>query len=86
MFNPGRLLPVITCFVPRSKYLTLLHAPTSLAFRLLRTMADALCGPSNALQSFQKHTAVDRTLQQDRLALRQSSTQVAATDFNSSAL
>lgn len=30
-------------------------------------MADALCGPSNALQSFQKHTSVDRTLQQDRL-------------------
>lgn len=29
-------------------------------------MADALCGPSNALQSFQKHTSVDRTLQQDR--------------------
>lgn len=30
-------------------------------------MADALCGPSNALQSFQKHSQVDRTLQQDRL-------------------
>ncbi|KAK5943321.1 hypothetical protein PMZ80_004328 [Knufia obscura] len=30
-------------------------------------MTDALCGPSNALQSFQKHTSVDRTLQQDRL-------------------
>jgi hypothetical protein len=30
-------------------------------------MADALCGPSNALQNFQKHTAIDRTLQQDRL-------------------
>ncbi|SLM38914.1 Peroxisomal targeting signal 1 receptor family [Lasallia pustulata] len=38
-------------------------------------MADALCGPSNALQSFQKHTSVDRTLQQDRLALRQSPAQ-----------
>lgn len=35
-------------------------------------MADALCGPSNALQNFQKHTAVDRTLQQDRLISRQS--------------
>ncbi|KAG8533322.1 uncharacterized protein KY384_002105 [Bacidia gigantensis] len=35
-------------------------------------MADALCGPSNALHTFQKHTSVDRTLQQDRLALRQS--------------
>ncbi|KAF1911852.1 hypothetical protein BDU57DRAFT_523904 [Ampelomyces quisqualis] len=33
-------------------------------------MADALCGPSNALQNFQKHTTVDRTLQQDRLRRR----------------
>ncbi|MCJ1365267.1 hypothetical protein MMC16_004388 [Acarospora aff. strigata] len=33
-------------------------------------MADALCGPSNPLQNFQKHTAVDRTLQQDRLTAR----------------
>ncbi|KAL5332445.1 hypothetical protein BJX70DRAFT_404601 [Aspergillus crustosus] len=38
-------------------------------------MSDALCGPSNALQNFQKHTAVDRTLQQDRLILRQSNPQ-----------
>ncbi|OQD85246.1 hypothetical protein PENANT_c010G03192 [Penicillium antarcticum] len=38
-------------------------------------MADALCGPSNALQNFQKHTSVDRTLQQDRLASRQSPAQ-----------
>lgn len=30
-------------------------------------MADALCGPSNALQSFQKQASVDRTLQQDRI-------------------
>ncbi|KAL8854548.1 MAG: hypothetical protein Q9221_000583 [Calogaya cf. arnoldii] len=35
-------------------------------------MADALCGPSTALQNFQKHTSVDRTLQQDRLRSRQS--------------
>ncbi|KAF2223000.1 hypothetical protein BDZ85DRAFT_262787 [Elsinoe ampelina] len=35
-------------------------------------MADAYCGPSNALQSFQKHTSVDRTLQQDRLTQRRS--------------
>ncbi|KAJ5323028.1 hypothetical protein N7541_006180 [Penicillium brevicompactum] len=35
-------------------------------------MGDALCGPSNALQNFQKHTSVDRTLQQDRLTSRQS--------------
>ncbi len=33
-------------------------------------MADALCGPSNALQNFQKHTTVDRTLQQERFASR----------------
>ncbi|KAL5120285.1 hypothetical protein ACEQ8H_001843 [Pleosporales sp. CAS-2024a] len=32
-------------------------------------MADALCGPSNALQNFQKHTSVDRTLQQDRVVV-----------------
>ncbi|KAJ5570395.1 uncharacterized protein N7459_009825 [Penicillium hispanicum] len=34
-------------------------------------MSDALCGPSNALQNFQKHASVDRTLQQDRLTSRQ---------------
>lgn len=34
-------------------------------------MADSLCGPSNALQNFQKHSSVDRTLQQDRLIGRQ---------------
>ncbi|PWY86311.1 peroxin 20 [Aspergillus heteromorphus CBS 117.55] len=33
-------------------------------------MSDALCGPSNALQNFQKHASVDRTLQQDRLIPR----------------
>ncbi|KAK2760970.1 hypothetical protein FQN54_002212 [Arachnomyces sp. PD_36] len=38
-------------------------------------MADSLCGPSNALQNFQKHTSVDRTLQQDRLSTRQSPSQ-----------
>ncbi|XPS97915.1 hypothetical protein M3J09_007132 [Ascochyta lentis] len=38
-------------------------------------MADALCGPSNALQNFQKHTSVDRTLQQDRLVGRHSPAQ-----------
>ncbi|EFQ98872.1 peroxin 20 [Nannizzia gypsea CBS 118893] len=38
-------------------------------------MADALCGPSNALQNFQKHTSVDRTLQQDRISSRQSPAQ-----------
>ncbi|KAJ5907949.1 hypothetical protein N7495_000631 [Penicillium taxi] len=34
-------------------------------------MADALCGPSNALQNAQKHASVDRTIQQDRLISRQ---------------
>ncbi|KAI9847746.1 MAG: hypothetical protein M1838_000791 [Thelocarpon superellum] len=38
-------------------------------------MADALCGPSNALQQFQKHTTVDRTLQQDRSHARASPVQ-----------
>ncbi|KKA19991.1 hypothetical protein T310_6025, partial [Rasamsonia emersonii CBS 393.64] len=38
-------------------------------------MADAVCGPSNALQNFQKHASVDRTLQQDRLVTRQSPAQ-----------
>ncbi|KAB8302164.1 hypothetical protein EYC80_005611 [Monilinia laxa] len=38
-------------------------------------MADNLCGPSNALQNFQKHSNVDRTLQQDRLVGRASSSQ-----------
>ncbi|KAG5204474.1 hypothetical protein GY631_7171 [Trichophyton interdigitale] len=38
-------------------------------------MADALCGPSNALQNFQKHASVDRTLQQDRVSTRQSPVQ-----------
>ncbi|KAL4801305.1 hypothetical protein BDV18DRAFT_149635 [Aspergillus unguis] len=38
-------------------------------------MSDALCGPSNALQNFQKHAATDRTLQQDRLISRQSPSQ-----------
>lgn len=42
-------------------------------------MADALCGPSNALQNFQKHTTVDRTLQQDRLIGRHSPAQVGTT-------
>ncbi|KAG9229195.1 hypothetical protein BJ875DRAFT_205949 [Amylocarpus encephaloides] len=34
-------------------------------------MAESMCGPSNALNTFQKHTSVDRTLQQDRLVHRQ---------------
>ncbi|RAH61812.1 peroxin-20 [Aspergillus piperis CBS 112811] len=38
-------------------------------------MSDALCGPSNALQNFQKHASVDRTLQQDRIISRQSPSQ-----------
>ncbi|KJF61621.1 peroxin 20 [Coccidioides immitis RS] len=38
-------------------------------------MADALCGPSNALQNFQKHASTDRTLQQDRISSRHTPTQ-----------
>ncbi|KAI6708361.1 hypothetical protein B2J93_4171 [Marssonina coronariae] len=38
-------------------------------------MSESLCGPSNALQNFQKHSTVDRTLQQDRLISRQSHSQ-----------
>ncbi|KAG9186943.1 hypothetical protein G6011_10051 [Alternaria panax] len=38
-------------------------------------MTDALCGPSNALQNFQKHSTVDRTLQQDRLVGKRSPAQ-----------
>lgn len=34
-------------------------------------MADAMCGPSNALQSFKQHSSVDRSIQQDRLISRQ---------------
>ncbi|PYH97558.1 peroxin-20 [Aspergillus ellipticus CBS 707.79] len=35
-------------------------------------MSDALCGSSNALQNFQKHASIDRTLQQDRSISRES--------------
>jgi hypothetical protein len=38
-------------------------------------MADALCGPSNALSSFSKHAATDRSLQQDRLVSRHEASQ-----------
>ncbi|KAK4547310.1 hypothetical protein LTR36_000965 [Oleoguttula mirabilis] len=38
-------------------------------------MADALCGPSNSLQQFKQQTALDRTLQQDRLSSRPSPAQ-----------
>ncbi|KAI9038511.1 peroxin-20 [Aspergillus affinis] len=38
-------------------------------------MSDSICGPSNALQNFQKNASVDRTLQQDRLVSRQAHTQ-----------
>ncbi|KAL8942746.1 MAG: hypothetical protein Q9216_001494 [Gyalolechia sp. 2 TL-2023] len=38
-------------------------------------MGDTLCGPSNPLQSFQKHAAVDRTLERDRFISRQSPAQ-----------
>ncbi|KAI9881055.1 MAG: hypothetical protein M1830_008937 [Pleopsidium flavum] len=47
-------------------------------------MADALCGPSNPLQNFQKHTAADRTLQQDRLTAQPSHRQVPILQSRSS--
>lgn len=40
-------------------------------------MAESMCGPSNALQSFQKHSSADRTLQQDRLARGRNEQQVS---------
>jgi len=42
-------------------------------------MADALCGPSNPLQTFQKQTSFDGSLQQDRLAARQAQAEVIYT-------
>lgn len=40
-------------------------------------MADSLCGPSNSLEAFKKHTSVNRTLQQDRAGAGQSSAEVS---------
>lgn len=37
-----------------------------------------MCGPSNALKSFQSHTSQDRSLQQDRLINRAPQSQVSA--------
>ena len=37
----------------------------------------ALCGPSTPLQGLQKHAAVDRASQQDRLAARHQTLQVS---------
>lgn len=34
-------------------------------------MADDVCGPSSALRNLQKHSAADRTLQQDRISTAQ---------------
>ena len=50
----------------------------------LDIMSDALCGPSNALQNFQKHASIDRTLQQDRLVSRQSHSQVSSKSHSTS--
>ena len=41
---------------------------TSTRYIVLPAMTDALCGPSNPLQSFQKHAQADRTLLQDRIS------------------
>ncbi|KAH7080321.1 hypothetical protein BKA63DRAFT_506212 [Paraphoma chrysanthemicola] len=60
----NHVLHIFLCHIVLACVDTLFFYPTA--------MADALCGPSNALQNFQKHTTVDRTLQQDRLVGRQS--------------
>ncbi|RQM05683.1 hypothetical protein DH86_00003767, partial [Scytalidium sp. 3C] len=46
------------------------NVTSSVFYEHPNTMSDALCGPSNALQNFQKHTTADRTLQQERLISR----------------
>lgn len=66
-----RLLDTIT-FLPRS-FLPFSYTRFYLGNDI---MADALCGPSNPLQTFQKQTSVDRTLQQDRFAARQQQEEV----------
>ncbi|KAL6702587.1 hypothetical protein ACN47E_001317 [Coniothyrium glycines] len=47
-------------------------------------MADALCGPSNALQSLSKHASADRAVQQDRLVGRGGGAAVVEQGFRSS--
>ena len=44
-------------------------------------MAEALCGPSNPLQSFQKHASTDRTLQQDRFLPSRSPIQASTVNY-----
>lgn len=53
------------------------HSTVAASLWFTGIMSDALCGPSNALQNFQKHASVDRTLQQDRLISRQPQSQVS---------
>jgi hypothetical protein len=61
-------IALVTIFRDRS--LSVSHITKDLASRYvaLPAMADALCGPSNPLQSFQKHAYADRTLLQDRIS------------------
>lgn len=64
------LLVQYTAICPH-KCATILFSSSISRWEYFYTMAEASCGPSNSLQRFQKHTSVDRTLQQDRLATRE---------------
>lgn len=73
--------PRITLLAHPKPFLRIGHTTTyhiAILSRFPSIMGDALCGPSNALQNFQKHASVDRTLQQDRLTSRQPSSQVSS--------
>lgn len=72
--------PRLTLLAHPKPFLRIGHTTYHIAIlsRFLSIMSDALCGPSNALQNFQKHASVDRTLQQDRLTSRQPSSQVSS--------
>src|SRR5579871_6417957 len=61
-------IALVTTFGDRP--LSVSHITKDVASRhvALPAMADALCGPSNPLQSFQKHAHADRTLVQDRIS------------------
>lgn len=75
-----RAAPCYACQARTNKFARILPRESPQLHLVLRdfyTMAEeASCGPSNSLQSFQKHTSIDRTLQQDRLATGEPSPQV----------
>ncbi|PYH42406.1 type I polyketide synthase [Aspergillus saccharolyticus JOP 1030-1] len=79
-FGPNRwdelLGPDVKCHTVDANHNNLLASPALVvSTATIAIMSEALCGPSNALQNFQKHASVDRTLQQDRLTSRQSPSQ-----------